>query len=298
LEPHNLLSPIPDQQRVWRYMDFAKFISLLSKRALYFCNLEILAKNDPHDGLLSHPNYRHREWNAISDLTPEEHKLVFGYEEMTGEKQRIQFESQRNSREYWLRRRFYDRRCLSVNCWHANTFESAAMWTQYVRGGEGIAVTSTYARIIDALAQAEQRVFCGMVRYLDWSSEPVDNSFMLPFSKRASFAHENELRLVYWDLEVQSTINELCGRLAQHTYDHLYRRISGPINWALIEQDVERVQYVPGIYVSVELDRLIDEIYVSPASPDWFLEVVSEVCQRFSFGRTPLRSDLLSSPVR
>lgn len=297
IEPHNLLTPPTDQQRIWRYMDFAKFVSLISKRALYFCNLEILAKTDPHEGLLSHPNYRHRKWNEISDLTPEEHKLVF-FEEMTGEKRRIQFESQRNSKEYWLRRRFYDRRSLSVNCWHANTYESAAMWTQYIRGGEGIAVTSTYPRLVDALAQAKQRVFGGMVKYLDWDKDPVDNTFILPFSKRASFVYENELRLVYWDLEVNDKINELCGILSQHMIDHLYRRISGKINWDLIESDVDKVQYAPGVYISADLNKLIDEIYVSPTSPDWFLEVVSEVCERFSLDRTPVRSDLFSSPVR
>jgi hypothetical protein len=292
-----LSAPADSSERVWRYMDFAKFVSLISREELYFCNLEVLAKSDPHEGLLSQPNYRHRQWHTISDLTPEEHKAIF-FTEMSGEQERIQFESHRNSREYWLRRRFYDRRTLLVNCWHVNRYESAAMWTQYVTGGQGIAITSSYTRIVDALAAAPQRVFLGMVKYLDWDNEPVDNSFAFPFSKRMSFNYEKELRIVYWDLVVQEKANVLCQRLTAHMMDHLYRRISTPINWDLIEDEINTVTYMLGIYIPVDINFLIDEIYVAPTSPDWFLEVIQTVCEKFSLRRIPRRSDLLSSPMR
>jgi len=190
-------------------MDFAKFVSLISRRELYFCNLEILAKNDPHEGLLSHPNYRHRKWDTIADLTPEEYKaIIFDEARFSSEEsKRVQFESHRNAREYWLRRRFYDRRTLSVNCWHLNSDESAAMWMQYAGGGHGIAITSSYKNIIEALADAKERLFVGMVKYLDWNSEPVDNRTLFPFSKRRSFNYEHELRVVFWDLVAQEKIN-------------------------------------------------------------------------------------------
>ena len=281
-------------------MDFAKFVSLISRRELYLCNLEILAKIDPHEGLLSHPNYRHREWIAISDLTPEEYKAIIFDETRfsSDESKRVQFESHRNAREYWLRRRFYDRRTLSVNCWHLNNDKSAAMWMQYAAGGQGIAITSSHKNIIEALADAKERTFVGMVKYLDWNSEPVDNTSLFPFSKRRSFNYENELRIVYWDLPTQEKINALCQRLSQHTMDHLYKKITTPINWGMIEEEVENVKYEPGYYIPVKLDTLINEIYVAPTSPDWFLDVVEEVCKKFDLMRKPRRSDLLSSPIR
>jgi hypothetical protein len=218
---------------------------------------------------------------------------------MTGERERIQFESTRNSREYWLRRRFYDRRTHLVNCWHANRYESAAMWAQYATSGYGIAVTSSYTRIIDSLSSAPQRIFLGLVQYLDWEKETVKNlSSILPFSKRISFSYENELRIVHWDSEVQETMNAICHRLSLHTMDHLYRRISTPINWDLIENEAGMVEYKSGIYIPVDIDSLIDEVYVAPTSPDWFLEVVRSVCEKFALARVPRRSDLLSSPMR
>jgi hypothetical protein len=56
--------------------------------------------------------------------------------------------------------------------------------------------------------------------------------------------------------------------------DHLYRRITGPIKWDMIEEEVAKVQHAPGNYITVNLDQLISVVYVSPTSQSWFLEVV------------------------
>jgi hypothetical protein len=172
------------------------------------------------------------------------------------------------------------------------------MWAQYATSGQGIAVTSSYARIVDALASAPQRVFLGLVKYLDWDKDIVNNSSVLPFSKRVSFSHESELRIVHWDSEVPERVNALCQKLSNHTMDHLYRRISTPINWDLIENEACMVAYKSGMYIPIDIESLIDQVYVAPTSPDWFLEVVQSVCEKFSLVRTPRRSDLLSSPMR
>ena len=113
-----------------------------------------------------------------------------------------------------------------------------------------------------------------------------------------SFNYENELRIVYWDLAVQAKVNSLCQRLSAHMMDHLYRRISTPTNWDLIADEVSYVTSTSGIYIPVDLNALVDEIYVAPTSPDWFLEVIQTVCGKFSLRRVPRHSDLLSSPMR
>jgi len=38
--------PSNHNERAWRYMDFAKFVALISRRPLFLCNLETLAKAD------------------------------------------------------------------------------------------------------------------------------------------------------------------------------------------------------------------------------------------------------------
>src|SRR5690242_8731377 len=83
--------------QAWRYMSFTKFVSLIARSELYFCNLEVLAASDPHEGLLTLPNYRHREWRTVADLSPGELEEI-GIQEDMSEATRIQqFESHRNS---------------------------------------------------------------------------------------------------------------------------------------------------------------------------------------------------------
>ncbi len=54
-----------DDEKVWRYLDFAKFLSLLDKQAIYFASLEKLADSDKFEGL--YPNF---DDNIFSPLIP------------------------------------------------------------------------------------------------------------------------------------------------------------------------------------------------------------------------------------
>ena len=51
---------IPDNPdaKIWRYLDFTKFLSMLEDQSLYFCRLDVLAKNDPYEGLYTNFNAR------------------------------------------------------------------------------------------------------------------------------------------------------------------------------------------------------------------------------------------------
>ena len=189
IEPHRLLTaPANPDQPAWRFTDFAKFVSLFSRAELYLTNVEVLSKEDPQEGLVSVPNYRHREWTSIADLTADE-RVGLCFRPVSDEEMRVQFENERHTREYWLRRRFYDRRALQISCWHMNDYESAAMWAQYAANSHGIAIKSSYRRIVASLSSSPHQLCAGLVEYLDWNTERVDNSFVFPISKRKSFSH-------------------------------------------------------------------------------------------------------------
>jgi hypothetical protein len=83
-----------------------------------------------------------------------------------------------------------------VNCWHLNDYESAAMWSGYVSGTEGIAIVSNRERMERSVANSAERLFAGKVGYLDFEKSRVDDHLMFPLSKRISFAYENEFRLI------------------------------------------------------------------------------------------------------
>ena len=80
--------------------------------------------------------------------------------------------------------------------------------------------------------------------------------------------------------------------------DHLYRRIAGEIDWTIADKEADAVPYKAAMHVPIHLDTLVDEIYIAPTSPDWFLDVVQRVCKQFGLPISPKRSDILSSPLR
>jgi hypothetical protein len=147
VEPLPAMSLPDNGDRVWRYMDFAKYLSMLDQRALYFSNVEALARTDPHEGMLAQPYFRHRCWRDIRDLTHEEWQ-EFNMDQLDDAARDAQFWSSKNSREYWARRRFYDRRAFFANCWHVSEYESAAMWPAYADPKQGIAVIADYSRLV------------------------------------------------------------------------------------------------------------------------------------------------------
>ena len=92
-------------QKIWRYMDLAKFIALLQNRSLYFPSLGQLIDEDPWEGLPSKLNFN------IHNGSTEENSVVAPLHE----------QSYLGSRDS-----FY------VNCWHMNNSESISQWKYMV----------------------------------------------------------------------------------------------------------------------------------------------------------------------
>jgi hypothetical protein len=152
------------------------------------------------------------------------------------------------------------RKWIFLNCWHMNSNESAAMWQLYVQKNDGIAIRSTFARLRDSLSSHDMLI--GMVNYIDYDRTmiPYGNAFHALFCKRRSFEHEHELRVV-------------------------------------ILKPSKAKDLQPGLYIPCDLDILIDEIFVSPASPSWFKELVSSILEKYSIDKEAKRSNLDEDPL-
>jgi hypothetical protein len=216
-----------DQQKIWRYMDFAKFVSMLKTSALFFC----LAENfdDEFEGSFTFANLERRKLRDY-DVSNE-----------------TEFNRSMKSE-------------FSLNCWHMNDGESAAMWDIYSAGDKAIAITSTYGRLRAALSK---QYVIGAVNYIDYTTDiiPEGRVYTPFFHKRKSFAHENELRVL----------------------------ASGHTEGASIADG--------GLYASVDLSDLITAVYVSPKSPGWYREVVEEVVRRFGLIFSVQQSSMDASAI-
>jgi hypothetical protein len=170
----NLELPENLNTRVWRYMDFTKFVSMLKERSLYFTRPDSF--EDTFEGSLSAPTIAAQE--SQNPKTP-----LFA----------------RNFGISILKEHFAAMRLQSaVNCWHVNDAESAAMWRLYLKSDEGIAIQSTVDRMIASFRDYLEDIHIGSVRYINYDSEQIPTNYELfpLLYKRASFRHEQELRAI------------------------------------------------------------------------------------------------------
>ncbi len=232
------ITPADPNVRIWRYMDFTKYVSMLEKRALYFSRADLLG--DPFEGSFAKANAPRRAGGPI----PQE-KMAGLYEFYKGLRQ-------------WT----------FVNCWHMSDYESAAMWTIYARSERAIAIQSTYRRL-DAAINAHENVFLGLVSYVDYDSQPIpeNNSFYPYVYKRRSYEYEREIRAVTQELP------DAASALADGA-------VKPPL----------------GKEKGVDVESLIEVVYISPGSPEWYIDVTAAVTERFGFSIPVQRSSLDEKP--
>ncbi len=176
-DPH-FRSPSDPNVRVWRYMDFAKFVSLLDLSSLHFTRLDKL--EDKYEGAFSEASF-----DTVVALKPgEEGKLL---------------EDRLNEHHRWSMNfvRDVNRKGAFVNCWHISEVESAAMWKIY--SGQGLAIRSTFQRLCDSFTEPDQPVFVGTVEYADYMARPMTfGDWTAPILfKRKMFEYEREVRAVW-----------------------------------------------------------------------------------------------------
>jgi len=231
------LQPPDVNARVWRYMDFTNYIWTLESSALYFSRIDLLG--DPFEGTTT---------AASNDAMMKVMNRPPGSQR-----------SQRDWAESNAKLRRDVRRGIFVNCWHMNDHESEAMWRQYAKSDQAIAIQTSYRRLVDAF---DSTIIVGAVRYTDYDHAvfPMSNALWPAAHKRLSFKHENEVRALKFAMEDGG------GRL--------------------------------GHSVSVDLAKLVERIYVSPSSPSWYEKLAERLTERFGYGFPIKKSRLSEEPVR
>jgi hypothetical protein len=247
-------------------MDLAKFLSLLESRCLFFVRLDQLADFDPFEGYYTNLNLEID--NLRFEQMPEEWK------DSTGIQDEKIFEAIKNSQKESRNVVKYNRSTTFVNSWHIKEFESAAMWKIYLSNNEGIAIQSTYQRLIESLASYNDfDIHIGKIRYIDYEKEAIPKGNLLsPFMyKRKSFEYEDELRALIWTPEYGK--NDLANPQFNKYADVL------------------------GLYVTVDIEHLVENIFVAPSAPSWILEVIRSIAKTLGVDKEVKQSNLASTPI-
>lgn len=227
--------PQDEDVRIWRYMDFTKFVSLLDRKALFFPRSDKLP--DPFEGSYSKPIAE-----ALKGKDQLRKLLSLPYKKL--------------------------KKFIFINSWHMNEYESAAMWKLYLKSDEGVAIQSTFKRLVKSVdSHAEHDIFIGRVKYIDYETQwfPQNNIFYAFLHKRRSFVHENELRAIVLRFR---------------------KKLPTP------EEGLD-----VGLYIDVDLEALIENVFVSPTSPRWFSDLVVSVVKRYELNKNVIQSSLAKGPV-
>ena len=225
---------------VWRYMDLARFISILEESVLFFSQAKLMAD----------------KWEG-----------AWGGRPTTGDVEELKFLRERGREEIYL------------NCWNVSEYESAAMWDIYQREGRGVAIRSTWGRLTESITSSWD-IHGGKVLYVDVAKVPVaDGNIYTPFMhKRVSFAHENEARLMLWDLEEAGPLDDRFNLEVQS------QRTNGSFHG-------------PGFKVRIDVEVLIESVYVAPDLPEWIGALIVQVVTRYGHKFPVIQSDLSTSPI-
>lgn len=231
-------TPKDRNKKLWRYMDFSKFVSMLLNRGLYFPRADLLG--DPFEGSFPEGNKLLRKITAehlaeITNLGENTDKFINDF---------INFQTQFNNN---LRKSFY------VSCWHINDSESYAMWSLYSKDLKGIAIQTTYELLENNLPDD---VNISKVNYINYDKAKIPlNNFYLPIlHKRESYSYEEELRAFIFDIDLDA-----------------------------FEEGKWPESQDKGIIKKIELDKLIETIYIAPNSDDWFKDLVKDITKKCGF---------------
>jgi hypothetical protein len=230
-----------DNQTVWRYMDFSKYVDLMTTKELHFTRADEL--EDPYD------------CSPMQFLGEPQKQLSLKYPQI---------------KEGTHQHNTFNRLFVYLNCWHMNDVESAALWRLYSENKyETITIQTTFGKLDSEIKLKWPRdsISISKVKYdPDNAGKPIDE---IPggklltalgwediIYKRPSFAHEKELRAFI--------------------YQRVDKLREGPLR---NEAHLEKLMKDRPKYIRIRIDpaKLIEKVYVSPLAKDLFVELVKNI---------------------
>lgn len=247
---------IAPETKLWRYMSFAKFVALLHQKELVLTPVYMF--DDPYEGAGGKEKNRGKFAKALVDYTWDKVALqIKGLQVTKEDLQKYMSEYINAASDMGKSNRYF----TFVNCWHENEVESEAMWKLYTAGQpDGIAIQTTYGALKKAIDDSEVQI--GRVTYNNYETAflPGDSYF---WYKRKSFEHEREVRVM-----IEATDEQ------RKEFTKIYEKNGFTLTHP------------------VDLDMLIQNVYVSPYASDWVKEVVEEELKSCGLSKPVLSSKM------
>ena len=167
-----------------------------------------------------------------------------------------------------------ERECTAVNCWHMNAYESAAMWERYANRGDVIAIRSTFNLLKNSIVDNRYDFCLAKVTYLNYDKDAMPEFAVSQFyHKMKIFRYEREVRAVVQELPRSAT------------------------SWRRAMDSKKKRPFQDGIYVKVNLEKLIRRVYIAPGTPAWLLQLVESVITKYGLKKEVFPSRLDEKPI-
>lgn len=149
-----------------------------------------------------------------------------------------------------------DVKSIYINCWHENLYESEAMWKLYTKNLKKAIAIKTTFYGLCTALKKESNIQIGRVNYLDYSTRILGLNESFWF-KRKSFEFEKEVRV----FQPHFSNDGVFGRL-----------------------------------VNVDIEKLIDNIYISPLADKRFYSQVVKQLEKYEINKGVNFSSLIEKP--
>ena len=143
-----------------------------------------------------------------------------------------------------------------INCWYENKYESEAMWKLYTSSLDQGIAIKTTYKRLYNSLNRDSNIQIGQINYIDFSNNFAGINESFWF-KRKSFEHEREVR-------------------------------------AIIKDHWETEEF--GKLIPVKLEQLVETIYLSPTSQDWFKSLVIDILDKYGLNKKIRVSDMTAKP--
>ena len=143
-----------------------------------------------------------------------------------------------------------------ISCWHENEFESEAMWKLYTSTLEHGIAIKTTYERLYDSLGRNPDISIGRVNYIDYSNEFAKHSGTYWF-KRRSFEYEKEVRAIIYDKHLDNKVGKI---------------------------------------IPLDIDLLIDEVYLSPTSQEWFYDILQDIMNKYNLKKEIIFSELSATP--
>ncbi len=182
------------EEKIWRFMDFTKFVSMLHTKSLFFARSDMF--KDQFEGSYPKSFFDHEE-DKRKDFEKTDY---FTFDPFDSDRKKYNqsipySETRKKLREY-----------VVINCWHCSDHESAAMWELYLSTNEGVTIQSHVMELTNCFDEAmksslENNYLSTIVpvEYIDFQKDNPEINGISAFAlKRKSFEHEKEVRAIIW----------------------------------------------------------------------------------------------------